>query len=297
MENSKNKKRSLFYAFLITIQYWVVFFFTWAHEGWSIEDQKTKYQHKRSHVSKENGIFCVCDFWGEGCTWFLFVFNFPFFQFFFLLFRSFQLCVRKTSVFFFNDKKYFLCSLFWLLNYKCTRTRTREKCRFNILESFFHQKYIFNPQIFYIATRHSNNFFHKLCLSIALLGTGLYFHVTLGYTFEKPKNAGTDTKIQGSDTKISISLLGFLFYLFEGFLKIKMKYLSIPCWYFWTKVPFVLTPSGHGFFKVAVFLALFIFFFLYFFSPHEDIILPHETQKPCVCVCVVYSICSVNVLL
>ena len=45
---------------------------------------------------------------------------------------------------------------------------------------FFHTKYFFSPQILYIATLHPNNFFHKLCLSIALLGTGLYQHVTLG---------------------------------------------------------------------------------------------------------------------
>ena len=29
--------------------------------------------------------------------------------------------------------------------------------------------------------------FHKLCLSIGLLGKGLHHHGTLGYTFEKPK--------------------------------------------------------------------------------------------------------------
>ena len=55
--------------------------------------------------------------------------------------------------------------------------------------SSFKPKIFFNPHFLYIAARHPNNFFHKLCLSIALLGTGVYHHVTTSYAIEKPKTA------------------------------------------------------------------------------------------------------------
>ena len=40
----------------------------------------------------------------------------------------------------------------------------------------------FNSQILYIATRHPNNFFHKLCLSDTLIDAGLFPPVPLVYT-------------------------------------------------------------------------------------------------------------------
>ena len=52
---------------------------------------------------------------------------------------------------------------------------------------FFSPKIFFSPYFLYIAARHSNNFFHKLCSSIALTGRGLFRLVPLGYTFENPK--------------------------------------------------------------------------------------------------------------
>ena len=69
------------------------------------------------------------------------------------------------------------------------------------------------PQLFfslyflYIAARHSNNFFHKLCLGIALSWPGSVTSVTLGYTFEK-------TKISGCSKKQKLPQLFFSPYFF-----------------------------------------------------------------------------------
>ena len=45
-------------------------------------------------------------------------------------------------------------------------------------------KYFFNPHFYLKATRHPNNFFHKLYSSDTLKWTGVSISVTHGYTFE-----------------------------------------------------------------------------------------------------------------
>ena len=50
---------------------------------------------------------------------------------------------------------------------------------------FFHPKFSLYQHFIYISIRHSNNFFHKLCSSIVLVGSGLMIHVAFGYTSEK----------------------------------------------------------------------------------------------------------------
>ena len=50
---------------------------------------------------------------------------------------------------------------------------------------FYNPKFSLYQHFIYIATRHSNNFFHKHCSSDSLVKSRLIAHVTLGYTSEK----------------------------------------------------------------------------------------------------------------
>ena len=54
--------------------------------------------------------------------------------------------------------------------------------------------HFFNPHFYLKATRHPNNFFHKLCSSDTLIGAGLYRPVRLGYTFRKTKVSAREQK-------------------------------------------------------------------------------------------------------
>ena len=53
---------------------------------------------------------------------------------------------------------------------------------------FFYVHIFCNPHLIPEPTSYSNNFFHKLCLSIALLGSGMYQHVTTLLCYQKTKN-------------------------------------------------------------------------------------------------------------
>ena len=52
------------------------------------------------------------------------------------------------------------------------------------MSHFYNPKYWLYQHFIYIATRHSTNFFHKLCSSNSLVRSHLIVHVTLGYTSE-----------------------------------------------------------------------------------------------------------------